>query len=93
MQKVALIFLKENGTQLTKNNIEIETYIDELDYYKVIFEPEEIKIKLQEIKISFEKEEFIKLLESIKDIMAADYNKFKNDINKIARDKKFIICN
>jgi len=77
-----LIFLKENGTQLTKNNIEIETYIDELDYYKVIFEPEEIKIKLQEIKISFEKEEFIKLLESIKDIMAADYNKFKNDINK-----------
>ena len=77
-----LIFLNKNETQLKKNNIQIEEYIDELNFYKVIFKPEEIKMKFQEIKISFEKEKFVKLLENLKDIIEPDYNKFKNNINK-----------
>ena len=78
-----LNFLKENESYLVQIQYR-ETYNDELDYYKVMFTPEEIKTKLNETKAKAfsEKEEFIKLLNDLENIQEDKYLQLKNKIDK-----------
>ena len=78
-----LNFLKENENYLVQIQYR-ETYNDELNYYKVMFTPEELKTKLNETKTKdlSEKEEFIKLLKYLENISENKYVEFKNKIDK-----------
>ena len=78
-----LNFLKENERYLVQIQYR-ETYKDELDYYKVMFTPEEIKTKLNETKTKelSEKEKFIELLKNLENISDNKYLEFKNNIDK-----------
>ena len=76
-----LNFLKENENNL-KNIKNIETYQDELNYYKVMFTPKEVKEDLKETKKFSEKEEFIQLLTDLKNISKVEYLDFKANIDR-----------
>jgi len=73
-----LIFLKKNEKQLNIHNI--ETYKNELDYYKVMFTPDEIKNIFNEEKKLCEKDKFINLLTDLLSFSENEYNEFKNSI-------------
>ena len=75
-----LIFLKNNEKKININNI--ETYKNELDYYKVMFTPDEIKHIFNEEKKLCEKDIFIDLINNLLSFSENEYNAFKNSIKK-----------
>ena len=78
--KLYLTFLKNNKEKL--KNIMHEKYEDELQFYKVLFEKEELVKDLGEDKKISEKEDFLDLINSLANIKEKkSFTQFKNSID------------
>ena len=77
--EIYLKFLKDNGDKIEKD---IPKYEEELNYYKVCFNHEELKEKFQIDKNS-EKDNFINFLKYINEIINNNNNNNNNDDDKL----------
>ena len=78
--KKYLLFLKEYEKSIKIKNK--ETYKDELNFYKVMFEPQEVKVYFLEEKDFSERNEFINLINELSNITKENYENLKKGIDE-----------